>query len=78
MNAENMLFLKRMAVERVKLLAQARNTVALAQSAEGGRAQFTTQLGVDKSAVVLRMNKKTASLRIDDGERWTVWPALLR
>ena len=75
---EDLLFLNRMVVERLNLLAQARSTVQLAQFAEGDRVEFTAQDGTIKRAVVVRLNKKTASLRTDDAQNWKVSPALLR
>ena len=78
MSEEDLLFLNRMVVERLNLLAQARSTVQLAQFAEGDRIEFTTSDGVIKQGVVVRLNKKTASLRTDDAQNWKVSPSLLR
>jgi hypothetical protein len=78
MGQEDLLFLNRMVVERLTLLAQARSTVQLAQFAQGDRVEFTTQDGIVKHGVVVRLNKKTASLRTDDAQNWKVSPALLR
>ena len=66
MGEEDLLYLNRMVVERLSLLAQARSTVQLAQFAEGDRVQFTTNDGAIKKGVVVRLNKKTASLLTDD------------
>ena len=78
MGEEDLQFLNRMVVERLNLLAQAKSTVQLAQFAEGDRVEFTTQDGTVKHGVVVRLNKKTASLRTDDAQNWKVSPALLR
>lgn len=78
MGEEDLLFLNRMVVERLNLLAQAKSTVQLAQFAEGDRVEFTTQDGAVKHGVVVRLNKKTASLSTDDAQNWKVSPALLR
>lgn len=78
MSEEDLRFLNGLVVERLKLLAQARSTVALAQFAEGDRVSFTAGDGSLKRGFVLRLNKKTASLRTDDGQHWKVSPALLR
>jgi hypothetical protein len=78
MGEEDLRYLNRMVVERLNLLAQARSTVQLSQFAEGDRVCFTTNDGADKHAVVLRLNKKTASLLTDDGQNWKVSPMLLR
>lgn len=52
--------------------------MALAQFAEGDRVQFTTSDGSIKTATVQRLNKKTASVRTDEGQNWKVSPGLLR
>lgn len=78
MSEEDLRYLNRMVVDRLNLLAQAHSTVALAQFAEGDRVNFTTSDGCVKHGFVMRLNKKTASLRTDDGQHWKVSPALLR
>jgi hypothetical protein len=78
MGEEDLLFLNRLVVERLNLLTQARSTVQLAKFAEGDRVEFTTKDGIVKRAVVMRLNKKTASLRTDDAQSWKVSPDLLR
>ena len=75
---EDLLYLNRMVVERLNLLAQAKSTVQLAQFTEGDRVHFTTGDGITKYALVVRLNKKTASLLTDDGQNWKVSPQLLR
>lgn len=78
MGEEDLLYLNRMVVERLNLLAQAKSTVELAQFAEGDRVQFTDSNGTAKHGIVLRLNKKTASVRTDEGQNWKVSPGLLR
>jgi hypothetical protein len=78
MGEEDLRFLNRMVVERLNLLEQAKSTVKLAQFAEGDRVHFTTREGVVKHGLILKLNKKTASLRADDGQMWKVSPEFLR
>ena len=78
MGEDDLLYLNRMVVERLNLLAQARSTVQLAQFAEGDRVEFTSNDGSIKRGTVLRLNKKTASVLTDDAQNWKVSPALLR
>ncbi len=78
MGEEDLRFINRLVVERLNLLAQARSTVQLAQFAVGDRVQFTLSDGTVMRATVMRLNKKTASLRTGDGRHWTVSPGLLR
>ncbi|MDR7151507.1 hypothetical protein J2W49_003483 [Hydrogenophaga palleronii] len=77
MGEEDLLYLNRMVIERLNLLAQAKSTVELAQFAEGDRVHFTTNDGSVKRGIVLRLNKKTASVRTDEGQSWKVSPGLL-
>ena len=77
MGEQDLLFLNRMVVERLNLLAQARSTVQLAQFAEGDRVQFTANDRSIKLGMIMRLNKKTASVLTDDGQNWKVSPALL-
>ena len=78
MGEQDLLYLNRMVVERLNLLAQAKSTVQLAQFTEGDRVHFTTGDGITKYALVVRLNKKTASLLTDDGQNWKVSPQFLR
>ena len=78
MGEYDLLFLNRMVIERLNLLAQARSIVQLAQSAVGDRVEFTANDDSIQRTTVLRLNKKTASLLTDDAQNWKVSPALLR
>lgn len=78
MGEEDLLYLNRMVVERLNLLAQAKSTAQLAQFSEGDRVSFTANDGAIKYGTVLRLNKKTVGLRTDDGQQWKVSPGLLR
>lgn len=62
----------------LNLLAQAKSTVELAQFTEGDRVHFTATDGSVKHGIVLRLNKKTASVRTNEGQSWKVSPGLLR
>lgn len=57
MGEDDLLYLNRMVVERLNLLAQAKSTVQLAQFTEGDRVQFTTNDGIVKHATVVKLNK---------------------
>jgi len=78
MSEADLRYLNRMVVERLNLLMQARSTVQLAQFAQGDRVCFTASDGTDKHGMILRLNKKTVSLRTDDDQLWKVSPGLLR
>jgi hypothetical protein len=78
MSEADLVYVNRMVVERLNLLAQVKNTVQLAQFAQGDRVSFTTNDGLFKNGRIMRLNKKTVSLFTDDGQQWKVSPALLR
>lgn len=77
MSEADLRYLNLLVVERLKLLAQARSTVQLAQFAQGDRVSFTANDGMERQGTVLRLNKKTVSLRTDDDMYWKVSPGLL-
>lgn len=74
---DDLRFVNRLIVDRLKLLAQARSTALLADFHVGQRVSFTTPEGRTLTAHIERLNKKTASLVTDEGERWNVAPAFL-
>ena len=77
MREEDLRFLNRLIVDRLKLLAQARSTVMLAHFSVGDRVSFQSSAGEAKTGVVVRLNKKTATIATDDGQQWNVHPAFL-
>jgi hypothetical protein len=77
MNEEDLRFLNRLIVERLKLLGQARSTAMLARFSVGVRVSFQSTVGDRKVGVITRLNKKTASIATDDGQHWNVHPAFL-
>ena len=77
LSEEDLHFLNRLIVERLKLIAQARSTAMLAHFSIGDRVSFQSQSGQQKTGVIVRLNKKTASITTDDGEQWNVHPGYL-
>jgi hypothetical protein len=78
MGEDDLRFVNHMVVERLKLLEQAKSTVQLARFAEGDRVSFTLDSGEVKHGIIVRLNKKTASLVTSDNLHWKVSPSLLR
>lgn len=74
---DDLRFVNRLVVDRLKLLAQARSTVMLSRFHVGQRVRFDTPEGRPLHARIERLNKKTASLVTDDGDRWNVAPVFL-
>ena len=77
MNEDDLRFLNRLIVDRLKLIGQARSTTMLARFSVGDRVSFQSPSGERKSGVVIRLNKKTASIATDDGHQWNVHPGYL-
>ena len=78
LNEEDLLFLNRLIVERLKLISQARATTLMTGFTKGDRVGFQAPDGRAMEGIVLRLNKKTVSIVTDDGHRWNVAPGLLR
>lgn len=76
-NEDDLRYLNRLIVERLKLIHQARSTVMLANFNVGDRVRFPAGVGEEKTGVIIRLNKKTASIATDDGHRWNVHPGFL-
>lgn len=77
-NEEDLLFLNRLIVERLKLISQARATTLMTNFTKGDRVGFQAQDGRMPESMVLCLNKKTISVATDDGHQWNVAPGLLR
>lgn len=73
---DDLAFLNRLIVERLKLISQAKSTHQMALFNTGDRVRFQTHNG-QKRGIIIRLNKKTASIRTDDGGNWNVSPMLL-
>ncbi len=75
---EDLLFLNRLIVERLKLISQARATALMTSFTKGDRVAFQSPDGRTLEGMVLRLNKKTVSIATGDGHHWNVSPSLLR
>ncbi len=77
LNEEDLLFLNRLIVERLKLISQARATSLMTSFTRGDRVGFLNPDGQLLEGFVMRLNKKTVSVATDDGRQWNVAPSLL-
>ena len=78
LDEEDLLFLNRLIVDRLKLLSQVKASNLMIQFSQGDRVGFQSSDGRMQEGVVLRLNKKTVSVATDDGHQWNVAPGLLR
>jgi hypothetical protein len=74
---DDLLFLNRLIVDRLNLIAQARSTILMARFNVGDRVGFQSSAGRWTTGVVQKLNRKTVSVLTDDGHRWNVAPGLL-
>ncbi len=74
---EDLHFLNRLIVERLKLIAQARSTSLMSRFNIGDRVGFQSSSGEWKSGIVQKLNTKTISILTDKGHSWNVSPGLL-
>ncbi len=63
-------YLNRLVVERLKLIAQEKSTRSMSR--------FTDQDGRTITGLIVRLKKKTATVFTSDGAHWKVAPSLLR
>lgn len=77
LNEDDLRFLNRMIVERLKLISQARATTLMVSFTKGDRVGFQASDGRKIEGTVLRLNKKTVSIVTDDGHQWNASPGLL-
>ena len=75
---EELLYLNRLIVERLKLIAQEKSTRAMSRFNLGEEVRFTDHDGRPKSGRIVRLNKKTATILTSDGQQWNVAPGLLK
>ena len=75
---DDLIFLNNLIVERLKFIAQAKSTHMMSHFNIGDRVTFSMSNGNKKTGIIVRINKKTASIRTDDGGDWNVSPMLLR
>ena len=78
LNEEDLLFLNRLIIERLKLISQAHATTLMTSFTKGDRVGFQAPDGRILEGMVLRLNKKILSVVTDDGHQWNVAPDLLR
>ncbi|MBI2459269.1 MAG: hypothetical protein HYV53_01815 [Parcubacteria group bacterium] len=76
LNEDQLRIINRKIVERLKLINRAKSTVSLARFNLGDRAYFLYN-GRKMPGAIIRLNQKTATLRLDDGKEWLVAPGLL-
>ncbi len=75
---EELRYLNRLIVERLKLIAQEKSTRAMSRFNLGEHVRFADQEGRTKTGRIVRLNKKTATVLTSEGQSWNVSPGLLK
>jgi len=77
LGVEELHYLNRLIIERLKLLHQERSTTQMQRFNVGEKVRFKDPSGTVKTGTIIRLNKKTASLITTSGEQWNVAPGFL-
>lgn len=77
MSEEDLRYLNRLIVERLKLISQAKSTSLLACFSVGDKVVFQSPEGKRKTGTIQKLNKKTATILTEERERWNVYPGFL-
>ncbi|NPV00249.1 MAG: hypothetical protein HPY53_02595 [Brevinematales bacterium] len=78
LSEKELIYLNRLVIERLKLISQEKSTSQMMRFNIGERVSFTAPDGQRRQGFIIRLNKKTASIRTDDNENWNVAPGLLK
>lgn len=78
LSEEELRYLNRLIVERLKLISQARSTAAMARFNIGESVQFDTEDGRTITGRIIKLNKKTISILTTERQQWNVAPVFLR
>jgi hypothetical protein len=72
---DELVFLNKMIIERVRLINKAGTLMSMAQFHVGDRVQWTGSDGIQRIGVIARINHKTGSVKINEGY-WNISPQL--
>ncbi len=78
LNEEELRYLNRLIIERLKLIFQDKSTHAISRFNLGESVRFTDHEGRVKIGRIVRLNKKTVSILTTEGQNWKVAPSLLQ
>ena len=70
--------LNKMAVERIRLIQKAGALMSVSALNVGDRVSWNGRDGIVRTGIIIRLNSKTASVKIEDEGYWKVPPHLLR
>jgi hypothetical protein len=78
LGVDDLRFLNRLIIERLKILHQVKSSLQMSKFNIGDKVSFQGANGEIKRGIIHRLNKKTVSIITDDKQQWNVAPGLLR
>ncbi|MDA3849706.1 MAG: hypothetical protein PF447_00370 [Spirochaetaceae bacterium] len=78
LSKDELKYMNRLVVERLKLIHQMEAIETMSRYNLGDRVEFETEDGRIIRGHIIKLNKKTVSLRTDEGAKWNVAPVFLR
>jgi hypothetical protein len=78
LSQQELLILNKMTAERLRLIHKASSLLHLTKFSVGDRVSWDGSDGVVRTGIIIRLNNKTASVKIGEGGYWKVSPQLLR
>lgn len=70
--------LNKMIVNRVNIMNKAESLLAMSEFNVGDRVSWPSRDGNTYTGIIIKLNNKTASVKVDDSGYWNVSPQLLR
>lgn len=78
LSEHELMILNKMVVERLRLMHKAASLLHLTKFNIGDRVSWDGSDGVVRTGVIIRLNRKTASVKTGEEGYWNVSPQLLR
>jgi len=78
LSRDELVFINRLIVERLKLLSQRASTDAMTQFNLGEQVEFDGPDGKLRKGSIVKLNKKTVKVLLQTGAAWSVSPEFLR
>ncbi len=75
---DELIYINRLVIERLKLISQQKSTNQMVRFNIGERVCFADHEGKLRKGQIVKLNKKTASIKTDDNHNWNVSPSLLK
>jgi len=69
--------INRMAVERIRLIQSANTLAYMSKFHVGDRVSWDSKDGSRRMGIIIRLNNKTASIKLSNGSQWNISPHFL-